>query len=128
MLVTEHLKQPTRIPCGPHALIKSRGFLFGLAPSGVCPAATVTSYAVRFYRTFSPLPNYKIRRYIFCGTFRQLRIKSEFPRRYLALCPKEPGLSSTLYSSRLNFRRCCKALSRQSCITYTLLPSRSLCA
>ena len=31
------------------------------------------------------------RRYIFCGTFRRLTP----PRRYLALCPMEPGLSST---------------------------------
>jgi hypothetical protein len=31
------------------------------------------------------------RRYIFCGTFRRLAP----PRRYLAPCPKEPGLSST---------------------------------
>ncbi len=30
--------------------------LFGLAPGGVCRAATVTSRAVRFYRTVSPLP------------------------------------------------------------------------
>ena len=30
--------------------------LFGLAPSGVCPARTVTRSAVRSYRTFSPLP------------------------------------------------------------------------
>ena len=30
------------------------------------------------------------RRYIFCGTFRQLAL----PRRYLAPCPMEPGLSS----------------------------------
>ena len=30
------------------------------------------------------------RRYIFCGTFRRLSP----PRRYLALCPVEPGLSS----------------------------------
>jgi hypothetical protein len=30
--------------------------LFGLAPSGVCPAAPVASGAVRSYRTLSPLP------------------------------------------------------------------------
>ena len=30
--------------------------LFGLAPGGVCPATTVTSGAVRSYRTISPLP------------------------------------------------------------------------
>jgi len=30
--------------------------LFGLAPCGVCPAAAIADGAVRFYRTFSPLP------------------------------------------------------------------------
>ena len=29
--------------------------LFGLAPGGVCPAATVAGHAVRSYRTVSPL-------------------------------------------------------------------------
>src|SRR5205085_10527325 len=32
-------------------------FLFGLAPDGVYRAASVTSCAVRSYRTFSPFPN-----------------------------------------------------------------------
>ena len=49
---------------------------------------TVTSRAVRSYRTFSPLP--ASRRYIFCGTFHGLAP----PRCYLAPRPKEPGLSS----------------------------------
>ena len=62
--------------------------LFGLAPGGVCPATTVASRAVRSYRTISPLP--LAGRYSFCGTFRRLAP----PRRYLALCPVEPGLSS----------------------------------
>ena len=35
---------------------KLRASLFGLAPGGVYPAATVTGYAVRSYRTISPLP------------------------------------------------------------------------
>ena len=38
---------------------------------------------------FHPYPA-KARRYIFCGTFRRLSP----PRRYLASCPAEPGLSS----------------------------------
>jgi hypothetical protein len=33
-----------------------RGSLFGLAPGGVYPATSVTSRAVRSYRTISPLP------------------------------------------------------------------------
>jgi len=32
------------------------GFILGLASSGVCLAAMITHYAVRSYRTFSPLP------------------------------------------------------------------------
>ena len=52
----------------------------------------VTTRAVRSYRTFSPLPRpvSRTRRYIFCGTFRGLAP----PRRYLAPCSQEPGLSS----------------------------------
>ena len=51
----------------------------------------VASSAVRSYRTISPLPVRRgLRRYIFCGTFRGLAP----PRRYLAPCPAEPGLSS----------------------------------
>jgi hypothetical protein len=36
-------------------------FLFGLAPGGVCHAITVTSAAVRSYRTLSPLPRNNVR-------------------------------------------------------------------
>src|SRR5690606_29902436 len=65
--------------------------LFGLAPGGVYRAVSVTGNAVRSYRTISPLPRFvETRRYIFCGTFRRLAP----PRRYLAPCPLEPGLSS----------------------------------
>lgn len=79
-----------------HALLpRQNGFLFGLAPGGVFPATTVANRAVRSYRTISPLPSCSnelptSRRYIFCGTFRRLTS----PRRYLAPCPMEPGLSS----------------------------------
>ena len=53
---------------------------------------TVTSHAVRSYRTLSPLPmdTKAHRRFAFCGTFRRLSP----PRHYLAPCPLEPGLSS----------------------------------
>ena len=51
----------------------------------------VTTRAVRSYRTISTLPVPEgHRRYIFCCTFRRLAP----PRRYLAPCPPEPGLSS----------------------------------
>ncbi len=88
--VTVQLKQPTQKPCGPHVSIRNVS-LFGLAPGGVFPATYVAISAVRSYRTISPLPMHKMqRRYIFCGTFRRLAP----PRRYLAPCPVEPGLSS----------------------------------
>ena len=45
---------------GPNAG-RALGSLFGLAPGGVYPAATVTGNAVRSYRTFSPLPQAVLR-------------------------------------------------------------------
>ncbi len=60
-----------------------------LLRAGFTVPRAVTSRAVRSYRTFSPLPDVS-RRFVFCGTFRGLAP----PRRYLAPCPKEPGLSS----------------------------------
>ena len=33
--------------------------LFGLAPCGVCPARCIAAAAVRSYRTFSPLPQFR---------------------------------------------------------------------
>ena len=56
---------------------------------------SVTTGAVRSYRTLSPLPSRwfptALRRFAFCCTFRGLTP----PRRYLAPDPPEPGLSST---------------------------------
>ena len=47
--------------------------LFGFAPGGVCPAASVAGCAVRSYRTFSPLPceapKSEAGRFVLCGTF-----------------------------------------------------------
>jgi hypothetical protein len=84
-------------PCSSSDLPRNRAGhasvpLFDLAPGGVCHATSVTSRAVRSYRTFSPLPVKNNWRFIFCGTFRRLSP----PRRYLAPCPVEPGLSSIL--------------------------------
>ena len=58
---------------------------------------TVACRAVRSYRTFSPLPAHTsfeglASAVIFCGTFRRLAP----PRRYLASCPAETGLSSSV--------------------------------
>src|SRR6266851_8708406 len=55
--VARRIKQPTRMtgPDGPGAFAPT-SFLFGLAPGGVCRAASVAGSAVRSYRTVSPLP------------------------------------------------------------------------
>lgn len=68
--------------------------LFGLAPTGGCRAAAVTSRAVGSYPTISPLPlgpESLWGRCFFCCPVRRLAA----PRRYLAVCPMELGLSST---------------------------------
>jgi hypothetical protein len=61
--------------------------LFGLAPCGVYPASAVTVGAVRSYRTFSPLPEFREepRRYLLCGTCR-----------LAAFTPRSRTLSGTL--------------------------------
>jgi hypothetical protein len=69
--------------------------LLGLAPTGGYRATPVARRAVGSYPTVSPLPLDKGRS-ILCGPFRRLAA----PRRYLAVCPVELGLSSTRHSSR----------------------------
>jgi hypothetical protein len=104
MYVAAHLKQPTRKQCGPHftASLCSEPLasLFGLAPSGVCRAVEC------YHRRGALLPHpftltghacARLRRFALCCTFRRLTP----PRRYLALCPMEPGLSSTRVLRRL---------------------------
>ena len=55
--VTDRLQQPTRdSPTKVDRRGPRLGPLFGLAPSGVCRAAAVTSGAVVSYTTVSPLP------------------------------------------------------------------------
>ena len=63
--------------------------LFGLAPGGVYRAANCCQSRGALLPHLFTLTD-RGRRYIFCGTFRGLTP----PRRYLAPCPKEPGLSS----------------------------------
>ena len=81
-----HLKQPTREQRGPRIMSP----YLVLLRVGFTMPQTVTCCAVRSYRTISPLPVQMNWRFIFCCTFRRLSP----PRRYLALCPVEPGLSS----------------------------------
>lgn len=58
MAVANHLKQPTRTSVQDRTCCtRQRVSLHGLAPDGVYHARSVTSSAVRSYRTFSPLPN-----------------------------------------------------------------------
>ncbi len=52
MSVTRHLKQPTRIQCGSHL----QDSYLVLLQAGFTVPWTVTSHAVRSYRTLSPLP------------------------------------------------------------------------
>ncbi len=87
--ITEPLQQPTRrfwLPAnrvsppwriGPIRFLppeeeRQDPCLFGLAPCGVYPAASITGRAVRSYRTFSPLPLSfaRLGRYILCCTCR----------------------------------------------------------
>jgi hypothetical protein len=89
--VTAYLERPTRELVWAHSTLPYSVLLrVGFAvPQGV------TTCAVRSYRTFSPLPAVAGRRFVFCGTFRRLAP----PRRYLAPCPMEPGLSSRIAPS-----------------------------
>jgi hypothetical protein len=55
--IADGIQQPTRKRQTGRLIPLARGAsLFGLAPCGVLPATSVTSRAVRSYRTFSPLP------------------------------------------------------------------------
>ena len=107
--VTVTLKQPTRRHCGPqHSLPIWSCSRWGL------PCRSVAGLAVRSYRTISPLPRIPKNRSAvsFCCTFRRLAP----PRRYLAPCPVEPGLSSALFPmTRLSGR-----LRRAHCRTASL--------
>ncbi len=100
--VARRLEQPTRTAGSGH---RSRRFLpafagrgsapslFGLAPGGVCRAASVAAGAVRSYRTVSPLP----RRYATCrgGLFSvALSLGSRPPDVIRHRTSMEPGLSS----------------------------------
>ena len=87
--IAHWLKQPTRVQYGPYLV---NPYLALLRVEFTVPR-TVTSRAVRSYRTLSPLPDPTYaghRRFALCCTCRRLAP----PRRYLAPCPMEPGLSS----------------------------------
>jgi len=52
--------------------------LFGLAPGGACRASRVAAWAVRSYRTLSPLPRWT-RRFAFCGAFPGVAPAGRYP-------------------------------------------------
>ena len=98
--ITHTLKRPTRIQHGP-CLMNS---YLVLLPVGFTMPWTVTSHAVRSYRTLSPLPLSRLTRRsvakwrsTLCCTFRRLSP----PRRYLAPCPMKPGLSSPVSITKI---------------------------
>ena len=98
--VAAALEQPTRERRGPRHCSP----MWSCSEWGLPCHAALTPRAVRSYRTVSPLPRTScdaVRRFALCCTFRRLTP----PRRYLALCPMEPGLSSKrLRTSRLSGR------------------------
>src|SRR4249920_2760248 len=84
------LEQPTRTasltsPCGVIAFgeLSAMPSLFGFAPGVVCHAVSVAGYAVRSYRTFSPLPRLTTRRFILCGTFPGVAPAGRYPAPYV---------------------------------------------
>ena len=98
--VTRRLQQPTRTTGPRHRSrnLRRAPSLFGLAPGGVCRAASVAGSAVRSYRTVSPLRLPRGRsRFAFCGTFPGLRyactqlLPPDVIRHRMSM---EPGLSS----------------------------------
>jgi len=90
MPVTGHLKQPTRIQCEPHQWIPIWPCSeWGLPSHGVLPPMRCALTA-----PFHPYLLPKRQAVSFCCTFRRLAP----PRRYLALCSMEPGLSSMIQS------------------------------
>ena len=87
-IVTDTLEQPTRTRRGQRHEVP----IWSCSRWGL-PCRSVARLAVRSYRTVSPLPRTScdaVRRSALCCTFRRLAP----PRRYLAPCPVEPGLSS----------------------------------
>jgi len=92
--VARRIKQPTRTADQDWSGISPEPFLFGLAPGGVCRAASVAGSAVRSYRTVSPLPRLKRnapRRSVLCGTVPGVLSPPDVIRHRLSV---EPGLSS----------------------------------
>ena len=119
--VAARLERPTRKPpraAGADPATRTLPYL-ALLQVGFAVPPNVATGAVRSYRTVSPLPAglRRHRRFTFCCTFRGLAP----PRRYLAPCSVEPGLSSAksrsdcLADSRAQYNARRAPRRRQSC-------------
>ena len=79
---------------------RAYGHLFGLASSGVCRTGLLPdswcALTAPFHPYHAPHLREAVRRSTLCCTFRRLAP----PRRYLALCPMKPGLSSPLQAGQ----------------------------
>jgi len=97
MRITTHLERPTQKPCGPHVVTYVTTSLFGLASSEVYHRhVTLPHMRCALTAPFHPYRSTnRLRRFTFCCTICGLTP----PRRYLALCPMKPGLSSLLAQS-----------------------------
>ncbi len=96
--IAHWLKQPTRVQYGPYLM---NPYLALLRVEFTVPR-TVTSRAVRSYRTLSPLPDplaWAI------GGLLSVALVVGFPPALPAPCPMEPGLSSLRPSPRRGRRR-----------------------
>ena len=108
--VAARLEQPTRERRGP----RHYSPIWSCSRWGLPCHAALAPRAVRSYRTFSPLPRTSrdaVRRFAFCCTFRRLTP----PRRYLAPCPMEPGLSSAQQVRRGCLADSVVSLTRRAC-------------
>ncbi len=97
MHITVHLERPTQKQCGPHLVTCVTTSLFGLASSEVYHRrVTLPHTRCALTAPFHPYRSTsRLRRFSFCCTICRLAP----PRRYLALCPMKPGLSSLLAQS-----------------------------
>ena len=97
MHIAMHLERPTQKPCGPHVVTRVTTSLFGLASSEVYHRRdTLPLTRCALTAPFHPYRSTsRLRRFTFCCTICRLAP----PRRYLALCPMKPGLSSLLAQS-----------------------------
>ncbi|VAW74190.1 hypothetical protein MNBD_GAMMA13-752 [hydrothermal vent metagenome] len=84
--VAERLKRPTREQRGPRQCSP----IWSCSGWGLPCHRCCQRRGALLPHHFTLTGAYALRRYIFCGTFRRLSP----PRRYLAPCPMEPGLSS----------------------------------